>query len=226
MIIGNGLLARAFAPLFASDARHLIFASGVSNSLETNAEAFAREKVLLTSALTQNKTTVYFSTCSVYDPKLTESPYVRHKIEMEELVLNAGAMTVFRLPQVVGKTNNPHTLTNYLHQQISSRLPFKIWRHARRNLIDVQDVSSIATYLLRHQHTANQIINIANPLSTSIQDLVKIFENTLDIQALCEVLESGASYDIEATIAIRAASCMGIHFDHTYVNNLIRKYYA
>ncbi len=98
MIIGNGLLAQAFSPVFANDAHVIAFASGVSNSRETRAEAFARERELLTSTLEREKFILYFSTCSVHDPELAESPYVRHKIDMEHLVCNAAQKAIFRLP--------------------------------------------------------------------------------------------------------------------------------
>ena len=68
MIIGNGLLAQAFSEYNNND-EILIFASGVSNSLEEKESEFDREAKLLKSVITNypDKTMVYFSTCSVYD---------------------------------------------------------------------------------------------------------------------------------------------------------------
>jgi len=226
MIIGNGLLAQAFAPVFADDAHVIVFASGVSNSRETRAEAFARERELLTATLEMGKFILYFSTCSMHDPELAESPYVRHKIDMEHLVGSAAQKAIFRLPQVVGHTPNPNTLTNYLHRQISTRSPFHIWQHARRNLIDVSDVASIVTYLVKNHQADGIITNIACPFSIAIPDLVRIFEEILDIHAVCDTVDAGASYDIDASLAIETAPQVGVCFDQHYVRNLIRKYYA
>jgi nucleoside-diphosphate-sugar epimerase len=226
MIIGNGLLAQAFAPTFTDDPDVIVFASGVSNSRETRPEAFARERALLSATLTRNGFILYFSTCSTHDPELVGSPYVRHKIEMERLAQSAARCAIFRLPQVVGHTPNPHTLTNHLHRQISAGTPVQVWLHARRNLIDVSDVAAIVTRLVRNHQADRVVTNIACPFSIAIPDLVRIFEQVLDIRAVCDNVDAGASYDIEAGLAIETARQAGIRFDQHYVSNLIWKYYA
>lgn len=226
MIIGNGLLAQAFLSDFDDDADHIIFASGVSNSQEERPQAFARERELLLSALAKNKKLIYFSTCSVHDPALSLSFYVRHKMEMEELTLNSKKNTVFRLPQVVGKTQNPHTLTNYLYRQISTRSSFKIWLDARRYLIDIADVASIATYLLKNDQTGGLITNISCPHSVSILDLVGIFENLLEIPAIYDTVNAGASYEIDTLMANETAIKIGTNFNQDYVRKTIYQYYA
>src|SRR4051812_10768662 len=169
MIIGNGLLAQAFAPLFRDDADVMVFASGVSNSRETRAEEFARERELLEEALALDKFTVYFSTCSVHDAEQAASPYVIHKRELEQMVRERATLsTIFRLPQVVGATPNPFTLTNYLFEQISTGKPFHVWLNARRNLIDVADVARIGERLIREHKADNLTTNIACPFSIRV----------------------------------------------------------
>lgn len=226
MIIGNGLLAQAFSSEFSDDADHIIFASGVSNSQEDRPQAFARERELLLSTLAENKKLVYFSTCSVHDPALSLSLYVRHKIEMEKLILNSTKNMVFRLPQVVGKTQNPHTLTNYLYRQISTRSSFKIWLDARRYLIDVADVASIAAYLIKNDQSGGLITNISYPHSISILDLVGIFENLLEIPAIYDTVNAGAAYEIDTLTAKETAIKIGTHFNQDYVRKTIHQYYA
>ena len=68
MIVGHGLLARAFAT-FVDDEGTLIYAAGVSNSLETDPTAFARERHTLEAARAAhpNRLLVYFGTCSADD---------------------------------------------------------------------------------------------------------------------------------------------------------------
>jgi hypothetical protein len=227
MIIGNGLLAQAFAPVFRADPEVLVFASGVANSRETRAEEFARERAMLVEALALNKFTVYFSTCSVHDPELASSPYVVHKRELEQLVRERAPLsTIFRLPQVVGATPNPFTLTNYLHQQIHSGAPFQVWRGARRNLIDVSDVLAIGTALIRGHRADNLTTNIACPFSIRVLDLVRIFEQAMDRRANCATIDAGGAYDLDTSIAMEAAAQAGIDFDDHYVRKLIYKYYA
>jgi hypothetical protein len=76
-------------------------------------------------------------------------------------------------------------------------------------------------------HRADGItINVACPHSIAIPDLVSIFENVLDIRAVCDTIEAGASYDIDTTLTAEVAEEAGVLFDPHYVKNLIQKYYA
>lgn len=77
MVIGNGMIAKA-CKAFIDDTSVTIFASGVSNSAEVLVENFQREFELLASQ-TKDIKIVYFSTCSVNDPSVADTPYVRHK---------------------------------------------------------------------------------------------------------------------------------------------------
>lgn len=227
MIVGNGLLATAFRREFADEHDVVVFASGVSNSREQREEQFQREREMLEAALELGKFLLYFSTCSIADAALAGTKYVRHKRAMEELIFaHAARKAVFRLPQVVGHTPNPHTLTNYLHQQIASGSRFQVWTHARRNLIDVDDVAAIATQLLRTGRADGQLINLACPYSVSIPDLVRHFEEVLDVKANYELVHDGAGYAIECGLAAEAAAELGIDFGGHYIPDLLRKYYA
>lgn len=226
MIIGNGLLAKAFLPFYADNPEILVFASGVSNSREQRETEFAREKKMLQEACAQGKELIYFSTCSVHDPELSNSPYVMHKLAMEEIVAQLPHFAIFRLPQVVGHTSNPHTLTNYLHHQIQTGQQFHIWRNARRNLIDVDDVAKIAVWLINHHDADDIITNIACPFSIAIPDLVKVFEQVMGMPAQCDVVEAGGKYSIDTQLAYSVAPKAGVCFDDGYVHQLIRKYYA
>jgi len=227
MIIGTGLLAKAFAPYFNHDTEVTVFASGVSNSRETRVEQFERERQLLAGAVTSGQRLIYFSTCSVHDPELAHSPYVQHKVAMEQLVL-AGAHhnTVFRLPQVVGHCANQHTLTNYLHQQVSTGQPFQVWLNARRNLIDASDLAQIASHLVASHQVGGTISNIACPFSVPVLELVHIFEDVLQKPAHYTTVAAGGGYEIETRQAQHIATQLGITFDQTYVRKLIGKYYA
>jgi len=225
MIIGEGLLATAFEKYSRNYSDVIIFASGVSNSSENRAEEFSRERLKLLNYINYGRKLVYFSTCSVYDPDLSNSPYVNHKKDMESLVCNADSYIICRLPQVVGRTSNRNTLANFIHNSIKSSSEFKIWKLARRNLIDVDDVAAIVNYFITESFESNMIENIAVPYSISMLDLVHIFEKVLRSSAIYTALDVGGSYTIEANRAIEAASKLGIKFDAHYVENIIRKYY-
>jgi len=226
MIVGNGMLAQACQPAFGADPAVTLFASGVSNSRETRPEAFARESALLDESLDRGGLLVYFSTCSIADYELSTSPYVRHKLAMEKRIAErAERMAIFRLPQVVGHTPNPHTLTNYLHHQIDSGAPFQVWSHARRNLIDVADVAVIARRLVDEGAVLDRITNIACPFSVPVIELVRSFEAHLGRRANFTVVDAGASYPIDVTAAMAAAGRAGVAIGPDYIDQLIRKYY-
>lgn len=226
MIIGNGLLAKACIPHLGDDSNVIVFASGVSNSREFDSGAFLRERQMLKEAIGCGKLLVYFSTCSISDPELQGTPYVMHKKAMEEFVQEARDYAIFRLPQVVGKTTNPNTLTNYLCQQILSGTRFNVWQYARRNLIDVDDVALISDYLIKVAPDKKIIMPIASPLSISIPQLVEILERVLGRKAYFNLIPSGAAYEIDSRAANSVADKVGIRFDETYIERVIRKYYG
>lgn len=229
MIVGRGLLASAFANKFEQDTGVTIFASGVSNSSETNIDAFARESDCLTQAIAKSSGIfVYFSTCSIGDHERQNSPYVQHKIGMEKLVAQLPQYFIFRLPQVVGHTSNPHTLTNYIHAQILSGGLFHVWKRAWRNIIDVDDIAAIAEYMIREPHLAyiNHAINIASPSSISILELVKTFERLMNKKANYILIERGDHYNIDVERALMVANRLGIEFGADYVEKVIEKYYG
>ena len=115
MIIGNGLLGSAFKrDGFGSLADLTIFASGVSYSGEVRKEEYQRELDLLSQVMMCDSYIVYFSTCSVFDNSLRSSVYVKHKIEIENSLLERGRSLIVRLPQVVGAGGNKDNLINYL----------------------------------------------------------------------------------------------------------------
>jgi len=226
MIVGQGLLATNFTGEFEQRMDIVIFASGVSNSQERDQSAFLREQVLLEKVLQNNKKIVYFSTCSLYDPELEDSPYVLHKRAMEALIKKTSHYAIFRLPQVVGRTENAKTLTNFLYAKIMAGEHFDIWRHAKRNLIDVSDVALIAKYLINDNQADQQTTNIACPTSIAITDLIKTFELVLEKSAHYSLIEAGGAYPIETKLATSVAEQVGIYFDDTYIERVVRKYYG
>jgi len=226
VIYGNGLIASSFIRYFHGDDRYSIFASGVSNSGEKRVEAFSREKSALLKCIKADKFLVYFSSCSLYDESVLSTPYNMHKLEMESICTNASRYAIFRLPQLVGKTLNPYTLTNFLFNSIKSNYKFKIWQNASRVLIDVDDMASITAYFLNTGIANNSIINIGHSHALPVLEIVKIFESLLNIRANFEFTDEGNFYAIDCSLANNAARKLSIDFDSHYTERLIRKYYA
>ena len=106
----------------------LFFASGVSNSKETNEAEYQREKSLLlrqAPLLRENraKRLVYFGSLSIF---YGDTRYVRHKMEMEQLVReNFPKYCIVRLGNIAWG-DNPHTLINALRERLVRQEPMEI----------------------------------------------------------------------------------------------------
>lgn len=223
MIVGDGLLARAFAPAFGGDAEVLVFASGVANSAETDPAAFARERALFDRVAARHAgRLLYFGTCAADGD--AASPYLEHKRAMEARVLARGGV-VLRLPQVVGASRNPHTLANFLAGHIREGRRFTVWAHAERNLVDVADVARIAAAMVPTAAPASRFA-IAAPRSLAMPALVRIFERVLGRAAVHDEEPRGEPMPIEAAAAHAIARSLGIDLEGDYVERVVRRYYG
>lgn len=224
-IIGGGLLASAFTSA-STNISASIFASGVSNSGEARAEAFAREESLLSSALAQEDGRfVYFSTCSIHDNDRASSPYAMHKKNMEGLVRSHRGHLILRLPQVVGRTANPHTLTNFLAHKLGTGADIEIWAKAQRCLVDVEHVAAITIHLLKQNSPASSH-DIAPPETVTMQQLVVIMEQATNQQARCTLQDRGGGSIPDPSLMLNLAPELGIDISPGYTERVIRKYYG
>lgn len=230
MIIGSGLIANAFIQGGAHDFGDTCFyAAGVSNSVCKDEREYLRERERLDAAMAEcsdGERIVYFSTCSIEDPAMRDSEYVQHKMRMENLVRERDKYLILRLPQVAGRTPNPHTLLNYLHARIARSERFHVWGGAMRNIIDVEDVVKITLDLISTEGANAETINIASTHSSRMLDIVRAMERALDTRAVFDILDrgSGASIDIgRITASIRRCA---IAFGDAYLDNVIGKYYG
>ena len=130
MIIGNGDIAKVLTDKDGV----IFFASGVSNSLETNEAEFLREEKLLLSQIKSYKL-VYFSTLSIYSK---DSPYTRHKKQMESLVkFYFKDYCIVRIGNITWG-NNPNTLINSLNKKIRTNEDFVV-RDEMKYIINKED---------------------------------------------------------------------------------------
>lgn len=228
MLIGSGLLAHAFSNAYLQNEDVCIYAAGVSNSSCTDMHEFARERQRLADALRQTMHVdafVYFGTCSVADPEIRNTPYVQHKLAMEQIVCNHPKSLILRLPQVAGKTSNPHTLLNYLYARISRSESFNLWSKAKRNIIDVVDVTTIAQQLIANNSARNIIVNIANVINYPMMDIITAMEYVVGKSAVYEVVECGSEYLIDTTAILPVQQKAGVKFGDDYLEKVIGKYY-
>ena len=228
MIIGSGLLAQAFSRAFMHREDVCIYAAGVSNSSCNDVLEFARERERLADALRQAEHVdafVYFGTCSVADPETQNTYYVQHKLAMEKVVHTHPRNLILRLPQVAGKTPNPHTLLNFLYASISRSESFNLWSNAKRNIIDVVDVAIIAQQLIANNSVRNTTLNIANVVNYQIVEIITEMEHVVGKRAVYNVVERGSEYYIDTSAILPVLEKVNIKFGNDYLEKVIAKYY-
>ena len=143
---------------------------------------------------------------------------------MENLVIKNTNGVVIRLPQVVGKSENPHTLTNFIYSSIKNQKQFSLWKKAKRNLIDVEDVVKIIA-ALDIVDINKPILNVANVKNYKIMDIVTEFEKIIGLKGIFKTVDLGSEYDIDiADICTLVVEIQSIFDDH-YLAKLLRKYY-
>jgi nucleoside-diphosphate-sugar epimerase len=228
MIIGSGLLANAFSRDYLHHEDVCIYAAGVSNSNCIDIREFARERERLENALRQTTYSdvfVYFSTCSVFDHELLNTPYVQHKLKMEAMVRSHSRNLILRLPQVAGKIANPHTLLNFIYARILHGESFNLWCNAKRNVIDIDDIVSIANQLIANKSLRNITLSIANVVNYSILEIVKAMELTVGREGIYNVVPRGYEYNIDVSDIYTVLEKLEIKFDNHYLEKTLNKYY-
>ncbi len=222
MIVGNGLLARRFKA-YATHSNVVIFASGVSNSNETNQANFLREEKKLKTILSQSidQIIVYFSSCDVIYAKTLNKAYYFHKLKMESLVKeHAKFYYIFRLPQVIGVSNNKNALINFFIISILENRELDIWENAYKNLIDIDDIYTIVDYYIRQKIELNSIVNVINPNLYSVVEIVETIEKLLNKKAKQKRIARGFKPEYEQNNNI---SRLNIDFNNNYLEKAIQK---
>jgi hypothetical protein len=227
MVVGNGMMGRAFSA-FRDRAGVVIFASGVSNSLETEPVAFDRERELLKRVRTENRQAllVYFGTCSVHDPERRDTPYVRHKLEMESvLAAGEGPWLVLRVPLAIGRNPGSRTLAQFLHDRVVRGLPFEVWEGAARFPIDVEDVFRIGSRFINDPAMWNRCINVALR-SFPVLEFVRIMEEIVGKKANYTLVRKGQDFNLDCSEALRVASELHLDLSEKYLERVLKKYFG
>jgi nucleoside-diphosphate-sugar epimerase len=228
MVIGNGMIAKAFKQ-YADDDSIIIFASGVSNSREIRQEEFDREEKLMKSLINKDAILVYFSTCSLYDPTLNSSPYVRHKRVMEYVArYNFNKSIVFRLPNVIGHTENPNTFFNYIKNQIQQQKTISVHRNASRYLIDVDDLTTLLPTIIENyknsHETGQQNFEVAFDNKTMVMDIVKMMMEIMNKKSEIEIINDGCDYEFDRKSFKEYLKSINYEEPKDYTYNLLKKY--
>ena len=230
MIVGNGLIATQFKNVFSKKDKILVFASGVSNSLCNNEDQFKREKKILLQEIKDNfkiNSFIYFSTISVNDGSLKTTSYVKHKLEMEKIVLAHPKSKIFRLGQLASRNKeNSYNLLNFLNNSIKSKKKINLWVDSFRSIIDVEDVVKIVHQIVTGPSIKEKIINISNPNFNSILEIVEVFEKVKRLKLEYVNVNKGNKFHINLDIMKKIIHDLEINFDNFYLERVIKKYYS
>jgi nucleoside-diphosphate-sugar epimerase len=223
VIIGNGLIAKSFKD-FEFFRETLVLASGVSNSKETRESEYLREANIIKreTARHAGAHVIYFSTCSLCNGANT--PYTRHKQEMERLVsTSAKSFHIFRLPQVVGVVKNA-TLVSYLVESVMHGKHLNIQRAAKRYLIDVIDVARISCLIANSEVGINSVQNITSAVCVPVLDIAIVIADILGIDLNYSCFDSGDDQTVDLTFMRNLLPPDDIIFLNDYWRLVLRNY--
>ena len=191
-IFGNGFIAKNLKKLNLSN-KFFIYAAGVSNSNIKQNKFYLREIKqfnIIKKKINSEKIFVYISSLSVENKSLKHDKYVKNKLIIESIIKKeVKNYIIIRLPQVVGKNRNKYTITNFIYNTVKEGKKFYLWENSKRNLIDIDDVSKIIKKYLLDKPKINSVINIFNPNSITVKDLLKIFSKILSKKIILKVLK-------------------------------------
>ena len=189
-IEGSGFIAKKFKKYssFFKKNNCILYAAGVSNSLQNKKKEFEREIQRINKFIKINKKKIiYVSTYSIFD-KSRNHKYVKNKIKIEKIIKKkVEKYIIFRLPEVVGSNKNPNTLVNFLYKKIKKRKKFYLWINAKRNLIDIDDVVKFIIFFIKLNQNKNKVINLLNPNFNTPIDIVNELEIILNKKAIYKI---------------------------------------
>jgi nucleoside-diphosphate-sugar epimerase len=153
-----------------------------------------REENLILQQLSSNPSAlfIYFSTCSIFDNSLSNTPYVHHKKRMEQLISDKFSnYLIMRLPTVIGQTSNMNTFFNNIRIRLKSSLDIHVFQKATRYLLAIDDLPTI-TKLLLENNVANRVINIAFNNKASVPEIVLFMKETVGANSNLIFVDKGS----------------------------------
>lgn len=154
------------------------------------------------------------------------SAYVKHKLGIEKLIKKLFKnYLILRLPLVVGKSKNNHTLLNYMKLSILENIPMKIHQDATRYLIDVEDVARICSHISKDEN--KKIINVNFSEKFKVIDILNCLEIALRKSANFEIVKGGSNYTVDNEEFLKIFKEMKIDIcSKDYYRKIIFKYYS
>lgn len=210
-VVGSGFLAGHFASLAPSHPGVVVAAFGVSIASGIAESDFTREATRLYELILRcerrQERLVFFSTASAamyavpWRPGTEDGPvfpstaYGRHNLALEA-VLAASPIDylVLRLTHVVGPAQHARMLVPSLVRQIQSGT-VQLYRGARRDLIDVDDLVTVVDRLLA-TGVGRTVVNVATGTAVPVERLVDHIEAELGLRAQREYVSEAVSQPV------------------------------
>lgn len=224
MVIGNGMIARRFAD-YDPKKDVVVFASGVSSSIDIDEQNYLREKLLLTHTLETcpNSKFIYFS--SVMSTSGLSNRYLQHKKDMEiHIESMANNYLIFRLPQIVGSGGNKKNIVNYFDACIKNGTPLCIQNNTYRALLDIDDMFQIIHYCV--DKIDRSILNVSYIEKMLVSDIVQIISDIRNKPANIKLIPEGASIFTRNSLLIEEAIKFYNIDPNRYTYKVLHKYLA
>ena len=226
MVVGNGMIAKSFSA-YINREDVVIYASGVSNSAEDSEDKFQREIDLIKTCIEKyvNCLMVYFRTCSVSDESLIDTKYVQHKIFIEDYIKkHASSFIIFRLPIVIGKTDNKFTLFNFFQKKLSTNQELFIQKNAYRYLVDVDDVSNVLSQIIESKNFLNSTIEVTFSESISVLEMANVMKKAICSDSKINLVNGGGSYVVDNSLVEKFIYINKIDIPKEYNKEVLKKY--
>ena len=182
-IVGSGFIAARFKKYlkFLKKKNVIIYAAGISNSLDDYKKNLEREVFKIKNFILNNrKKLIYISTYSVNDDSRRRKLYVKNKIKIEKIIKQESEKyMIIRLPEIIGKNKNPNTLTNFFYNKIVRNESFTVFKNSRRNLLDVDDAIKNCIKIIRSDKKNKSVVNLLNKKFNTPLQIVNNFEKIL-----------------------------------------------
>lgn len=238
-IVGRGFLAQSLAPLADRHPHAVVLAAGVSSGGGGSPEDYAREADLLYAVLRgcrPGARLVFFSsaTAGMYGgpgstgredgPIYPTTSYARHKVGLEHVVAASGGdFLILRLAHTVGAHQRAHQLLPSLVQQVRCGR-VTVFRGARRDLIDINDVVTIIDQLLT-LGAARETVNIASGFAVPVDAIVAHVEARLGAHAHKDYLDRPDDTRVSVAKLLRLVpAAAGMGFGEHYYRHAIDRH--
>jgi dTDP-4-dehydrorhamnose reductase len=229
MIKGRGLLAKALKIIDGNE--YVFYANGISNSVlqEIPFDNFEIKELKTIANDYPDKLLIYFSTCQVNSERNYSRPYVKHKLLIEEFISkNFPHYLIVRTSNLVGFNPwNSHTLFNYLNHALLVNKEISVNPSLIRNFLDVDHFVSLLSEYIKYNEK-NKIVEIVNPVSYSMQEIIDDFEKYFSKKFILQVSNdrSGfAFFDLNPQLSLKLMEKSSVCFDD-HITTLLKKYYA